>query len=115
LRGEENKQQGPTGAKSKFGDQPGPMPGVGRVAPTNPMPTDPKLAKELRAAEEALKAAWALQGNQRKQAIRKLQIRYHPDQQIGGSEADKELYEQISQMANEYANLLRDKTASKYM
>jgi len=65
-----------------------------------------RRAAELRAAEEALREAWRLTGKKRVKAIRKLQVRYHPDRPFGDDE-DRQLADKISRMANAAQDLAR--------
>lgn len=65
-----------------------------------------RRAAEFRAAEEALREAWRLTGKKRVKAIRKLQVRYHPDRQFGDDE-DRQLADKISRIANAAQDLAR--------
>jgi len=61
-----------------------------------------KRDEELREAERALANAQLLSGKKRIAAIRKLQIKYHPDNAFskGGNKEDKHLAQKIARMAN---------------
>ena len=65
---------------------------------------------ELASVKESLRKAIALPGDQRKAAIRKLQVQFHPDRQYQDDES-REFAGELSRMVNDAMNVARENEA----